>query len=243
MAESSDVKFLNTCGRLLDIFSADAKWNPSNAALKIPALTAMHASGQPFVTGVVSAKAPHTIKINDLQAAFDKIEPRVRASRRYFKSCGASDAELKDANTIINKLLGDGKKPKPVNPDQPGGAAQQSHSTSHLSYDSRLGNLTALREYYANVSAYQPNETDIKLDGFDALIAECQTALGGVDTAFVPYFEALNQRDAKLYDDADSILEIYRDSKEYYKSLYAPNTPQYRAITAPDMKLVSNSRS
>ena len=82
----------------------------------------------------------------------------MRASRRYLKSSGATELEIADANTIINKILGERSSPKAkVDPNRPAAAAESSNSVSHLSYDSRLGNLSALREFYANVSAYKPN--------------------------------------------------------------------------------------
>ena len=80
------------------------------------------------------------------------------------------------------------------------------------------------------------------MTGLDALIAECQASNNTVSAGFVPLLAAWNLRDAKLFDDADSILETFRDAKEYYKSLYAPDTPQYRAVTARDLALNRRSR-
>ena len=244
MAENTDTRFLNVCGRHLEVFRVEARWNPSNEALKIANLEALLEAGYPVVDDVWAKFAPFEMKINRQQAAFDKIEPRVRAARRYLKSSGATEAEIADVNTVINDLLGEGTASKPpADPDNPAADIEKSNSVSQMSYDSRLGNLVRLRELFANIAAYKPNEDDIKLDAFDALIDECRAAIEARNAAFVPLFNAWNLRDAKLYDDADSILETFRDAKEYYKSLYAPDTPQYRAITERDMKLLSNSRS
>jgi hypothetical protein len=243
MAESSDTRFLNVCRRHLDIFKADPRWNPSNERLEIEKLELKLAGGYPTAQNVWATVAPMEIKIDAKQAAFDKINPRVRSSRRYLKSCGASQAEIDDANTIINKILGQRSIPKPkINPNAPAAEIEKSNSVSHLSYDSKLGSVGALREMYANISAFVPNEDPIKLTGFDALIDECQTATEDLSAAFVPAFDAWNTRDAELYNNPDSILEDFRDAKEYYKSLYEPGTPQYDAITATDMMLQNNSR-
>ncbi len=243
MAETSDMKFLNTCRRLLDIFSADPKWNPSNAALDSGKLEQKLNDSYPIAQDVLDKNAPQEIKINQRQETYAKFSPRVRASRRYLRSCGANAAEIADANTIINKILGVRSTPAAkIKLDQPGPKVEKTISASHMSYDSRLGNLQALRAFYANVTAYKPNENPIKLDGFDELITEAQNANNAVSTGYVPLLTALNLRDAKLYTDPDSTLEIYRDAKEYYKSLYEPSSPQYRAITAKSMSLESNSR-
>jgi hypothetical protein len=46
---------------------------------------------------------------------------------------------------------------------------KKSNSTSHLSYDLRIGNLICLRKFYANATAYTPNEDEIKIKRLDAL--------------------------------------------------------------------------
>ena len=244
MSETSDTRFLNTCARQLAIYSVDPRWNPSNLRLKINALQAKLDGGYPIVENVFAKVAPFDIKINDRQAAYAKIEPMVRASRRYLKSSGATDAEIADANTLISKLLRpSGKKKQQLDPNQPAAAVEKTNSVSHQSYDAIYGNLLALREFYANVSAYAPNENEVKLTTFDDIAAECQASSQAVNAAFADALGAWNERDAELYDNDDSILEDFRDAKEYYKSLYAPDSPQYKAITAPDMELVNNSRN
>ena len=76
----------------------------------------------------------------------------------------------------------------------------------------------------------------------DALITECDDANVAVSTDFVPLYEAWNERDEKLYTDRDSLIADFRLAREYYKSLYNPKDPQYKAITAKNMRLRDNSR-
>lgn len=244
MAETSDTRFLNICRRHLDIFKAEANWNPSNSLLEIIKLEAQLDAAYPIANDVPARLAPQKIRINDRQASYAKINPMVRASRRYLKSSGATEAEIADAYTYINKILADRAAPKPkVNPDLPAAEAENSNSVSHQSYDSKLGNLIGYREFAASVSVYQPNEDAVKITTMDALIAECTAANNAISTGFVPLLSAWNLRDAKLYTDATSVFENFRDAKEYYKSLYEPNSPQYRAITAPSMALQRRNRS
>jgi|GEM_PF-3337063 len=243
MSETSDTRFLNTCRRLLDIFTGEPRWNPSNAVLDLAKLEVKLSDAYPVAQDVFAKVAPQVIKINQRQETYAKVAPLVRSSRRYLKSSGATALEVADANTIINKILGARSTPKPkIDPNQPAGAIENSSSVSHLSFDSRLGNFMDLREFYANVTAYKPNEADLKLTGLDTLAAELQAANNAVSAGFVPLLAAWNLRDAKLYDDADSVLETFRDAKEYYKSLYASSSPQFKAVTAKSMTLDSNSR-
>jgi hypothetical protein len=237
------MKFLNTCRRHLDIFAADPKWDPSNPLLTISKLDTQLDEGYTIAADVPAKLAPQKILINQRQATYDKIKPFVRSSRRYLNSCGATEAEIADAASYIDNLLGTNGAPKPKdNPDTPANEALNSHSVSHLSYDSRYGNLVAYRAFLGNVSAYQPNEDPITLASADALIAECAAANDAVSAGFVPLSNAWNLRDDKLYTGENSIYEVFRAAKEYYKSLYAPSSPQYRTITAREMTLKPRGR-
>ena len=245
MAETSDVKFLNVCGKHLTMFKAvGARWNHPDKALKIADLQTLLDGGYPIAENVMSKVAPFNIVINKRQAAYAKIDPMVRASRRYLKSTNATEAEIADINTIINKLLGSGgKKKETLDPNKPAAEVEQGNSTSHRSFDARQGNLIALRHAFDVLAAYDTNETNINIVAYDALIAEIEAANQAVNEAYAEAFNAWNERDAKLYDNPDSILEIFRRAKEYYKSLFEPKSPEYKAITAKAMTLDSNSRS
>ena len=143
---------------------------------------------------------------------------------------------------VVNDLLGKSKTRPTKNTDVPASEAVETHSTLQLSFDGKYANLQAYRAYLGNVSAYKPNEDEVKLITAEALIVECGDANVSISTGFVPLSQAWNLRDEDLYNNVDSIIELFRDAKEYYKSLYQPKDPQYRAITAKDMQLKDNSR-
>ncbi len=88
MAETSDTRFLNTCRRLLDIFKAEANWNPSNTLLQIVKLEAQLDAAYPIANDVPAQLAPHKIRINDRQASYAKINPFevFRDAKEYYKS-------------------------------------------------------------------------------------------------------------------------------------------------------------
>lgn len=238
MAESSDTRFLNICRRHLDIYKADPRWNPSNPLLKLPAMEAQLAEGYAVAADVPARLAPQKILINNRQETYGKIRPFLRSSRRYLKSCGASEAEIADAGSYINNLIGKRAVPKAKdNPDTPANEALRTHSVSQMSFDSQYGNLVGYRAFLGNIPEYKPNEDPIKLTALDDLLMECDASNAAVSSGFVPLSGAWNLRDAKLYTDENSIYEVFRIAKDYYKSLYATNSPQYRTITARDMTL------
>lgn len=244
MANTADFTFLNVCRRHLDIFLAEPRWNPSNLRLVLATLEAKLESGYPIAQDVIDEFTANQIVVNNRQDSFAKIEPFARSARRYLRSCGATEAEIEDGNRYINALLGQVKKKPKVTTNTEGNAAEvtETHAKAQLSYDAQYANLLAFRAFVANVSAWKPNEDNLKLTAIDALIAECGDGNDAVSAGFVPLSTALNTRDEKLYLDEDSVIADFRLAKEYYKSLYDPKDPQYRAITAKDMTLRDNSR-
>lgn len=244
MADTGDMEFLNTCRRHLDIFKAEARWNSSNVRLGLDKLQAKLDGGYPIAKDVSDEFTRQEIVVNDRQDVYARVAPFAKSARRYLRSCGATENEIKDGTAHINALLGQVKRqPKPLaNTDAPAAVGEASNAKAQLSYDAQYANLQVVRAFFGNVSAFQPNEDGLKLTMIDTFITECDDANVAVSAGFVPLSAAWNLRDEKLYTDADSILDDFRLAKEYYKSLYQPKDPQYKAITAPDMKLRDNSR-
>lgn len=243
MADTADIKFLNRCRRHLDIFLAEARWNSSNTRLVLTALETKLANGYQIAADVTAKFAQQQILINRRQDVYAKIPSFARRLRRYFRSCGATENEIADCERYVNDLLGVAKPPRqPANTDGDGAAAANTHSITQLSYDGMYANLQALRAFVGNVTAFKPNEEPLTLTEFDAFIQECREANEAVSEGFVPLAEAWNLRDDELYNNPDSIFADFRDAKEYYKSLYDPQDPQYKTITAKDMLLIKGGR-
>ena len=98
MADTADIKFLNTCRRHLDIFMAEPRWNPSNLALALTNLETRLNAGYPIAADVTAKFAPQQIRINHRQDVYAKIVPFAKSSRRYLRSCGATEMEIEDGN-------------------------------------------------------------------------------------------------------------------------------------------------
>jgi hypothetical protein len=244
MADSADMKFLNVCRRLLDIFKAETRWKPSNPRLALTQLETKLESGYPVASSVTDKFAAQQIVVNNRQDIYAKIAPFAKSARRYLRSCGATENEVRDGNVYINDLLGQTKKKPapPGNTDAPLTEATAKQAKAQLSFDAQHANLQGFRAFAGNVTAYKPNEEELKLEQIDVLINECGSANNAVSAGFVPLSSAWNERDEKLYTGADSIIEDFRIAKDYYKSLYNPKDPQYKTITAKDLKLNDNSR-
>jgi hypothetical protein len=58
MSDTSDMKFLNNCRLLHDIFSADARWNSSNPLLNLTEMDEVLVAGYPITSDIHAKLAP-----------------------------------------------------------------------------------------------------------------------------------------------------------------------------------------
>lgn len=241
MAETLDTKFLNDCQILLNIFKVDPKYNSSNPRLKISALEAHLATGMPITREIPVRLAPQKLLINARQEINEEILNFAKRSRRYLKSSGASEADIDDGQSYLKPILG-GSRPKPAteNTDMKADKAIETYARILRSNAAILAALIAYREFINNLAVYNPNEAETKVSTADALIEQAQETTEAINAGFAALSKAWNDRDEKLYTDEFSILNDFRAAKEYYKSLYDAKDPEYRSVTAVQLK--DNSR-
>lgn len=233
MAENTDERFLEEYLKLINRVENDPKWQSTNPLLNVAAMKAQYAAGVAAVQSTDTTFHPHQININNRQDAYAVVKPRIRQARSILRTCGATANEIADGMTIIRKVLGQRAAPAPKeNANTPESEADKSHSVSQLSYASQQGNIRSLGEYFGNVGKYKPNEADIKAQDFIDLAESLDGHNQKVSKSFVPWKSALRTRDELLYTLPDSIYEVAKLAKEYYKGIYQGNPSQIRLVTS-----------
>jgi len=233
MSENTDEKFLEEYQDLINRVENDPKWVSTNPLLSIAAMKAQLAGGTAAVQATDTTFHPHQININNRQDGYALVLPRVRQARSILRTCGASTAEIADGMTIIRKILGQRAAPKPKDdPTTPENEAEKSHSAAQVSYASRQENVRSLGEYFTNVAKYTPVEAGVKAQDFIDLADALDALNKSVSLSFVPWKAALRLRDQLLYTNADSIFEVAKLAKEYYKGIYQGNPQQIKLVTS-----------
>jgi len=219
---TGDMKVLGNFRRLIDQVSADPSYNPSNATLAKAALETQYAAALAAVEDVAAKIAPNKVATGERIAAFENMTSLVQRSRNLLKASGASPEILNNAETLVRKLLGRRKSPKapPVaattdHPDTPENEAGINHSASQMSFDTRLGNLTAYLAILISVPTYKPNEDDLKVTSLKAMAADLKAKNDAVSTTFTPLSQARGVRDNLLYAGANCVVNTARLVKAY----------------------------
>ncbi|MGE0076603.1 MAG: hypothetical protein AB7S48_01960 [Bacteroidales bacterium] len=108
-----------------------------------------------------------------------------------------------------------------------------------MSYDSRLDNFDRLIKLLSSITAYAPNETDLKVESLTALYNDLKTKNMAVLNAETPLTIARLSRNEVLYKTNVGIVDISVDVKNYVKSVFGATSPQYKLIS--NLKFTSYS--
>jgi hypothetical protein len=235
MSESGDNKVIGNFRKLIDEVSAEPSYDPSNDDLKTTALEAQYTAGDAAVNAVNAARAPNKLAITDREEAFAGLRPLAVRSRNFLKASGAQKGVVDDAETFIRKLGGGRKSPKlkddpatPQNEVAQGGAG--SGSASQMSYDNQVGNFESHIEIVKNVSAYKPNEADLKVTALTAFAADLTAKSNAVSTTSAALDQARGVRDQLLYLADNSVVNTARLVKNYVQSALGTASQLFKKI-------------
>lgn len=237
-SEAGHMKLIGNFRKLIDWVSADPNFKPSNDELKPPAMETQYASALAAVEAVADKHAPYKAAITERKLAFDSLSKKARQIRNVAKSCGVSAATLANLDTPIHKLLGERKSAKvTVDPNAPAsgpnapenGTAKQ-HSASQMSFDNRIGSYAILLSIVGTITAYNPNEPDLKLPALQAFGDELAAKNNAVNAAYVPLSQARALRDQLLYQDDNSVVNVATRAKAYVKGALGPDSHLFQKI-------------
>jgi hypothetical protein len=104
-------------------------------------------------------------------------------------------------------------------------------SSSQMSFNSRIDNLDKLIKLLTSVTAYAPNEADLKVTSLTTLLTDLKAKNTAVITAEPPLTNARIARNDVLYKAGTGVVDTSLDVKTYVKSVFGATSPQYKTIS------------
>ena len=210
-------------------------YNPSLAAIKITNMIALRTTALNALAASVSAGSSYMNAVDNRQLIFEPLQRLGTRIISALKACGASDAVIKDAESINRKIQGRRAKPvkEATNRVATGPVSTDAvHiSVAQLSFDSFVEHFSKLIDFLSTVAVYNPNEADLKISGLNALLASMKASNTAVITATTNYINARMNRDNLIYGKL-GVIEVAEDAKEYVRSVFGTRSVQYRSLTA-----------
>lgn len=212
-----------------------ASYNPSKAAIKLPALTTLQTDAQKALDDVNTALPPWQNAINEREIVF---APLSKLVTRIINALDASDVSkqvVDDAKAIARKLQGrraSAKQPTvPDNPATPEDETTKSISASQMSFDNRIENFSKLIDLLKAQPAYTPNEVELQTASLDALLLDMKAKNTAAINAYTPLSNARIARNVVLYTNETGLVDIAGEVKKYIKSVFGGTSPQYKQVS------------
>jgi len=216
-----------------------ALYQPSNANLERASMNALLTEVEGLMDGVQTDLVPWKNKVADRENIYAGVRSRTTQILAAFKASGADENKVDNVQTFHRQVHGARAKALPVdNPSTPEDESK-GNSVSHQSYVQVAEAFGQIVKLIEGEPLYNPNETDLRVPTNQTLHNNMETANDEVITAVVPWKNSMIVRNNRLSDDADSILERQKLVKEYVKSAFGANSPQYAQVKGLEFKKVS----
>ena len=240
MAETGHAKNVENWQKMIAACTGfGAGYNPSNSTLGVGKMAALLTEVDGTMDGVQTNIVPWKNNVADRENIYTGVRPRTTQILAAFKASGADDNKVDNLKTFHRQVHGARAKAKPV--DDPGTPQDESkgNSVSHQSYVQVAEAFGQIVKLIGGEPLYTPNEVPLKVVTNTTLHNDMDTSNGDVITAAVPLSNKRIARNDRLYDDADSVFERQKLVKEYVKSAFGANSPQFAQVKGLEFKKVA----
>jgi hypothetical protein len=211
-----------------------ASYNPSKAALKIPALTTQLTAANAALQAVKTAKTAYDNATNAREISFKPMKSLATKIVSALAATEAADQTVDDVKTTNMKIQGR----RAVKVEKPsaealakGAEPVKTASTSQQSYDKMIDHFAQLIATLAAEPKYLPNENELKLTALNTLLTDFKTKNTAVINATTAASNARIARDKALYAETTGLADTALDVKTYVKSVFGASSPQYKQVS------------
>lgn len=209
-------------------------YNPPKESLKLVSLQSLEQRGKDAISAVHTAFASYSKAIKAREFAFEALPKLVTRIINSLKACDTTEQVDESARSIVRKIQGRRASAKKTEDEKAAskvaGVELIEHSSSQMSFDSRLDNFDKLIKLLFTVDQYTPNEPDLKVESLAALLNNLRMKNAEVVTAASRLNSVRLSRNEILYKTNSGLIDIALDAKSYIKSLFGASSQQYKQI-------------
>lgn len=212
-------------------------YNPSKESLKIAELQSKYQSTFEKLNVAKMHKVSFDNATNTRRIEFETLKSLATKIVNAFIVSGADNLAISDLKSINKKIQGTvSKKDKATGESAPETA--RTISTSQQSYDRMIDHFANLIQVLEQNAFYNPNENELKLASLQTKIQSMQMANINLINAYTQYSNAMIQRNQELYDAVTGLTQTAKGVKQYVKSVFGANSPQYNQINSLEFKIL-----
>ena len=216
-----------------------APYNPSNPNIAIEVLVAQHLDAKASIREVKTTETPFNSVEGQRKTIFKPLKPTSTKVLNALKGASAPETVIADAETINRKIQGKRADNKTTETPE-GQEPSDRNSVSQQSYDMQIDNFEKLIELADIEPKYNPNEVPLKIVTLQAYHGQLETINTTVKNTYIPYKNAMNARDFKLYNPETGLVETSKLVKAYVKSAFGASSPQYKQISGLKFTIIKS---
>lgn len=243
--ETGHAKNVANFGKLVSFCTGyGTTYNPSKSILVISELNSIHLNSQKSLNVVNTALSAHKNAIAEREIIFKDFGKYVTRIINALKA-SESTAELDEkAGSIALKLQGKRASAKLTDEEKKALAAEGKESkeisASQMSFDSRIDNFDKLITLLSSIPAYNPNETDLKIEALKAYLEDLKAKNNAVVSVTTELSNSRISRNEMLYRENAGLVDIAMDVKSYVKSIYSAGSPQFKQVSGLEFKKIKD---
>jgi hypothetical protein len=249
MASTSEIGHAKNVANFEDLISFclgyGATYNPTLNAIKVANMNALKASATTSLTSAVTAFTAFKNATNNREIVFEPVKKLTTKLMAALKACGATEQTVSDALTINHKIQGKRSKLTkadagkntvnavviPNDPPVEIPTDPKQISVSQQSYDSMVEHMEKLINLLSSITAYNPNENELKVATLNTLLTSMKTSNTAVINAYTTWSNARIVRNDLLYKKITGLVDIALECKSYVKSIFGASSSQYKQVS------------
>jgi hypothetical protein len=201
-------------------------YNPTNPQILLTNLEPFKATLTSQKNQIDASLAEYRADVADRKNAIDLMDKKATKINQYFQSLDVPENEKENIAAQVKQIRGNGKKKKPVVPDEDDNGI----SNSRQSFDSKVANLNTLIAQLEQFPEYIPNENEIQITTLRQYTAELATFNEQLHASGDSLITARAARNNTLYYGSPNTLDLIKNIKAYVRSLGQPGQPYYKAL-------------
>ncbi|RYZ21534.1 MAG: hypothetical protein EOO16_12560 [Chitinophagaceae bacterium] len=200
-----------------------AAYKPAQPRFKLPAFAQQIIESKDAQERAEAARRAVDDAINPRADLFDGLGPFVTRAMRSFRTCGATERTVADAEAVARKLQGS----RATTPEAPAadGTGARTRSVSQKSFDMQLANFNRFIGHLSGAREYAPGEEDLTVDALKARHEAMDTANKACAAPAAVLTEALVRRDLLFYAPKTGLVDTCLGIKEYVLSMNKAKNP------------------
>ncbi|CAN5546608.1 hypothetical protein BH10ACI1_BH10ACI1_30200 [soil metagenome] len=222
---------------IIVLLGLGAVYNPNQALIILTALQTKLTEAQAAFGAVDTAEADKTVKVDEVQNGFAGLAKYVVNIKRSAAVEINDEAFTKDLQTLVNHFTVTGRDSglpdDPLTPDVD--ESRTGRSTSERSRDKQLAFLADIIALLKTKN-YKSNDAEYDLPAIEAAHADLTAKNNAAKAAVAALGNALDARDAVLYDPATGILKLVKLIKTQLALKPGKQSAAYQQINALEFR-------